>query len=69
MKEIVPELLQEKATAENILKLSLELLFDKSRQEKLQSEYEMMIKTLDNGVDCVSDKVAEEIIQFTDTNN
>lgn len=69
MKEIVPELLQEKATAENILKLSLELLFDKSRQEKLQSEYEMMIKTLDNGVDCVSDKVALEIIQFTDTNN
>lgn len=67
MKEIVPELLQEKATAENILKLSLELLFDKSRQEKLQSEYEMMIKTLDNGVDCVSDKVALEIIQFTDT--
>lgn len=64
MKEIVPELLQEKANAENILKLSLELLFNKSCQEKLQSEYEIMIKTLDNGVDCVSDKVAQEIIQF-----
>jgi lipid-A-disaccharide synthase len=68
MKEIVPELLQEKATAENILNLSLELLFNESRQQKLQSEYEIMIKTLDNGVDCVSDKVAQEILQFTDTN-
>lgn len=68
MKEIVPELLQEKATAENIFNLSLELLFNESRQQKLQSEYEIMIKTLDNGVDCVSDKVAQEIIQFTDNN-
>jgi lipid-A-disaccharide synthase len=65
MKEIVPELLQEKATAENIFNLSLELLFNESRQQKLQSEYQMMIQTLDNGVDCVSDKVAQEILQFT----
>jgi lipid-A-disaccharide synthase len=64
MKEIVPELLQEKATSENILNLSLELLLDKSRQEKLELEYEIMIKTLDNGVDSVSDKVAQEILQF-----
>ncbi|WP_373480272.1 lipid-A-disaccharide synthase [Geminocystis sp.] len=64
MKEIVPELLQEKATSENIVNLSLELLFNESRQQKLKLDYENMIKTLDNGVNGVSDKVAQEIIQF-----
>jgi len=64
MKEIVPELLQEKATADNIINLSLELLFNESRQQKLKLDYENMIKTLDNGVNGVSDKVAQEIIQF-----
>ena len=64
MKEIVPELLQEKATADNIINLSLELLFNEYRQQKLKLDYENMIKTLDNGVNGVSDKVAQEIIQF-----
>lgn len=67
MREIVPELLQEKATPENIFNLSLDLLFNKSAQEKLQSEYQKMINTLDNGVDCVSDTVAQEVLQFADS--
>lgn len=64
MREIVPELLQEKATSENIFNLSLDLLFNKSVQDTLQSEYQKMINTLHNGVDDVSDKVAQEVLEF-----
>ncbi|BAQ66441.1 lipid-A-disaccharide synthase [Geminocystis sp. NIES-3709] len=67
MEEIVPELLQEKATSQNIFNLSLELLFNLDQQEKLKLNYEKMIQTLDNGVDSVSDKVAQEILQINNS--
>lgn len=66
MREIVPELLQEKATAENIFNLSQDLLFNLDRANKLKLDYEQMIKLLDNGVESVSKNVAKKILE---TNN
>ncbi|MBD2395981.1 lipid-A-disaccharide synthase [Cyanobacterium aponinum FACHB-4101] len=64
MTEIVPELLQEKATVENITHLAEELLFNSSRQHQLSQDYATMIKVLDNQEDSVCDRVAQEIINY-----
>lgn len=66
MKEIVPELLQEKATAENIFSLAQDLLFNFDRLNQLELDYQEMIKILDNGVDSVSENAAQIILE---TNN
>ncbi len=64
MTEIVPELLQEKATVENITYLAEELLFNQSRLCQLEEDYANMIKTLDSGDELVCDRVAQEIINY-----
>jgi lipid-A-disaccharide synthase len=60
MREIVPELLQERATSENIVKASLELLFNQERREALMADYREMRELL--GDVGVCDRAAREII-------
>lgn len=64
MTEIVPELLQEKATVENIIHLAEELLFNPSRLQQLKQDYASMIQTLDSGEESVCDRTALEIINY-----
>ncbi|NEP10476.1 MAG: lipid-A-disaccharide synthase [Symploca sp. SIO2C1] len=62
MRSIVPELLQEKATPENILKEALELLFDQGRREQTLADYKEMRQLL--GEVGVCDRAASEILQL-----
>ena len=64
MTEIVPELLQEKATVENITHLAEELLFNSSRLHQLREDYATMIQTLDSGEESVCDRTAQEIMNY-----
>lgn len=64
MREIVPELLQEKATADEIFNLSQQFLTDDDRLNKLKLDYQTMIETLDKGIESVSDNVAQEILKI-----
>ena len=62
MKEIVPELLQEKATVENIVQASLELLLDQAKRAQTLANYEIMRQNL--GEVGVCQRAAAEIINF-----
>jgi lipid-A-disaccharide synthase len=62
MKSIVPELLQEKATPENIASESLELLLNPTRKEQTLKGYREMRSLL--GEEGVCDRAAEEIFNF-----
>ena len=64
MREIVPELLQEKASAKNIVNLSLDLLLNPTRQQQLKTDYQELIATLKQDTDSICDRVAQEILQF-----
>ena len=64
MAEIVPELLQEKASPENIVDLSWDLLLNPIRQQKLHSDYQKLIDTLQQDTDSICDRVAQEILKF-----
>ena len=61
MREIVPELLQEKATAENIVKESMELLLNPQRREQTLKDYQEMRQLL--GEVGVCDRAAKEILE------
>lgn len=62
MRSIVPELLQEQATSENIIKESLELLFNPQRRQQTQADYQQMRQLL--GDFGVCDRAAQEILQL-----
>src|ERR687886_1742388 len=64
MRSIVPELLQEQATSENIVKESLELLFNPERRQQTQADYQEMRQLL--GEFGVCDRAAQEILQLAD---
>ncbi len=55
MREIVPELLQEKASQENIVNLSLDLLSNPITQQQLQTDYQELIDTLAQDTDSICD--------------
>lgn len=60
MKLIVPELLQEQATPENIVHNALELLLNPSRRQQMQADYQQMRSAL--GEVGVCDRAAQEIL-------
>lgn len=62
MKAIVPELLQEEATAENIIQASMELLLNPQRREQTFADYTEMRQLL--GDVGVCDRTAQEILQM-----
>jgi lipid-A-disaccharide synthase len=62
MRSIVPELLQEQATPENIVKESLELLFNPERRQQTLTDYQEMRQLL--GEVGVCDRAAREILQL-----
>lgn len=62
MKPIVPELLQEQATPENIVQIALELLLDPSRRQQTLADYQQMRQAL--GEVGVCDRAAQEILQL-----
>jgi lipid-A-disaccharide synthase len=62
MRSIVPELLQEQATPENIVKESLELLFNPERRQQTLTDYQEMRQLL--GEVGVCDRAACEILQL-----
>lgn len=64
MSEIVPELLQEKATVENIVNESLKLLFDNEARKKMQLQYQEIKTILANEETNISDRTAKEIISY-----
>lgn len=62
MREIVPEFLQEKATAENITQAAMELLLNSEKREKTLLDYQEMRQCLgDLGV---CDRAAQEILEI-----
>jgi lipid-A-disaccharide synthase len=62
MREIVPEFLQEKATAENINQAAMELLLNSEKREKTLLDYQEMRQCLgDLGV---CDRAAKEILEM-----
>jgi len=60
MREIVPELLQEQATADNITKAAMELLLNSEKREKTLLDYQEMRQCL--GSVGVCDRAAKEIL-------
>lgn len=62
MKEIVPELLQEEATAERIVQESLAFLLKEERRQQLQADYQQMRSLL--GEVGVCERAASEILQM-----
>jgi lipid-A-disaccharide synthase len=60
MREIVPELLQEQATAENITQAAMELLLNPERRQKTLTDYQEMRQCL--GEVGVCDRTAKEIL-------
>ena len=62
MKPIVPELLQEQATSENIQHAALELLLNPSCRQQTLADYQEMRRSL--GAVGVSDRAAQEILQM-----
>ena len=62
MKPIVPELLQEQATSENIQLAAIELLLNPDRRNQILCDYEQMRRSL--GEKGVSDRAAQEILQM-----
>ncbi len=62
MKPIVPELLQEEATPENILRESLDLLLNPDRRQQMLAGYAEMRQALGEPGAC--DRAAQEILQL-----
>ncbi|MDB9373736.1 lipid-A-disaccharide synthase [Nodularia sphaerocarpa] len=62
MRAIIPELLQEQATAENIIQASMELLLNSERRAQTLADYAEMRLLL--GEVGVCDRAAEEILQM-----
>ncbi len=62
MRQIVPELLQEQATPENLLKEALELLLNPERRQQTLADYQEMRELL--GKVGVCDRAAREILQL-----
>ena len=62
MEEIVPELLQEQATADNITQAAMEFLFNPQRSAQLKSDYQEMRQSM--GEEGVCDRAAREILQM-----
>ncbi|MDY6936476.1 MAG: lipid-A-disaccharide synthase [Cyanobacteriota bacterium] len=62
MKSIVPELLQEEATAENIVAESRELLFNRDRRERMQADYQQMQQAV--GSVGAANRAAREIFEL-----
>lgn len=62
MKAIIPELLQEQATAENIVQASMELLLDSERRQQTLADYAEMRQLL--GELGVCDRAAQEILHM-----
>lgn len=62
MKPIVPELLQEQATPENIVQVALELLLNPSRRQQTLADYQQMRSSL--GAVGVCDRAAQEILKM-----
>lgn len=62
MRSIVPELLQEQATSENIVNESLELLFNPERRQQTHTDYQEMRQLL--GEVGVCDRAACEILKL-----
>jgi lipid-A-disaccharide synthase len=62
MRSIVPELLQEQATPENIVKEALELLLNPQRREQTLADYQEMRRLV--GEVGVCDRAAREILQL-----
>lgn len=62
MKPIVPELLQEQATAENIAHNALELLLNPARRQQVLDGYQQMRRSL--GEPGAVDRAAQEILQL-----
>jgi lipid-A-disaccharide synthase len=60
MKEIVPEFIQERATKENLVQASMELLLNPERRNQIQIDYQEMRASL--GEVGVCDKAAKEIL-------
>lgn len=67
MKEVVPELLQEKANIENIVQQSLDLLINDHRRQQIQSQYNKISQTLANGADSASERTAIEIFDYIES--
>ncbi|HLO49121.1 MAG TPA: lipid-A-disaccharide synthase [Kamptonema sp.] len=61
-RQIVPELLQEQATAENLVLIAMELLLNSERRRQIQVDYQEMRESLGGVGAC--DRAAEEIIQL-----
>jgi lipid-A-disaccharide synthase len=64
MRSIVPELLQEQATPENIVQKSLELLLNPERRSQTLADYQEMRRLL--GEVGVCDRAAKEILQLAE---
>jgi lipid-A-disaccharide synthase len=64
MRSIVPELLQEQATPENIVQKSLELLLNPERRKQTLADYQEMRRLL--GEVGVCDRAAKEILQLAE---
>lgn len=62
MREIVPELLQEKATPENIVQEALGILLNRDKRKKILTDYQKVVSLL--GDVGVCDRAALEIIQL-----
>ena len=60
MREVVPELLQEKATPDRIFRAALELLYDRDRESRMQMEYAEMRAAM--GEVGVCDRVANSVL-------
>ncbi|PAX60026.1 lipid-A-disaccharide synthase [Brunnivagina elsteri] len=62
MKEIVPEFIQERATAENLTQAAIELLLNTERKQQMQANYQEMRENM--GEVGVCDRVASEIFKL-----
>ncbi len=62
MREIVPELLQEEATAENITQAAMELLLNPEKREETLKDYQQMRELLVEIGVC--NRAAKEILQI-----
>ncbi len=65
MRSIVPELLQEQVTPENIVREALELLLNPNRRQQILADYQEMCQLL--GEFGVCDRAATEILQLAQT--
>lgn len=59
MSEIVPELLQEKATSENIVNESLNLLLNEEKRREMQLKYQKMRQVLGEGEEKITTRLAK----------